>query len=38
MSTLANTRVLPEALGDTYRRLHKVWNQGEQPTKTTRGS
>jgi ATP adenylyltransferase len=28
MSTLANTRVLPEALGDTYRRLYKVWNQG----------
>jgi ATP adenylyltransferase len=27
MSTLANTRVLPEELGETYRRLHEAWNK-----------
>jgi ATP adenylyltransferase len=29
MSTLANTRVLPEALGETYHRLFKAWNRRE---------
>jgi ATP adenylyltransferase len=27
MSTLAETRVLPEELGETYRRIHAAWNE-----------
>ncbi len=32
MSTLAETRVLPEALEDTYRRVRQRWEEGKHKT------